>query len=298
MRTHSRFGIWFLGFGVCLGIWDSGFGISAAQQSQVQPGVTGVLNKATAYADRFHDEFASFVAEERYEQRVVRGFGASSSRSTGLTSTVLLSDFLLVQVTGEGWMPFRDVFERDGRKVRDREDRLAALFLKGSDRSSFEQARKIMNEGARYNIGNVDRNINAPTLVLQFLTPLHRHRFTFVTAGTVNGLTLVEFRESSSPTFISTTNGRDLPASGRFWFDEEEQVVTKTELDAVDTSVECHITVTYRRDDALGLWVPARMEERYRRPGDSMQVTGVATYSRFRRFQVTTSEDVGAPADK
>ena len=67
---------------------------------------------------------------------------------------------------------------------------------------------------------------------------------------------------------------------------------------AVDTSVECHITVTYRRDDALGLWVPARMEERYRRPGDSMQVTGVATYSRFRRFQVTTSEDVGAPADK
>ena len=73
----------------------------------------------------------------------------------GPTETVLVSDFLLVQVPGEGWLPFRDVFERDGKQVRDREERLAALFLKGSSRSAFEQARAIMDEGARYNIGNV-----------------------------------------------------------------------------------------------------------------------------------------------
>jgi hypothetical protein len=61
-------------------------------------------------------------------------------------------------------LPFRDVFERDGKQVRDRQERLAALFLKGSSRSAFEQARAIMDEGARYNIGNVARNINMPTL--------------------------------------------------------------------------------------------------------------------------------------
>ena len=60
--------------------------------------------------------------------------------------TVLVSDFLLVQVPGEGWLPFRDVFERDGKQVRDRQERLAALFLKGSSRSAFAQARAIMDE--------------------------------------------------------------------------------------------------------------------------------------------------------
>jgi hypothetical protein len=77
--------------------------------------------------------------------------------------------------------------------------------------------------------------------------------------------------------------------------DEATGTIHKTQLDAVDTAVEAHITVTYRRDEGLAIWVPARMDERYRGTGDSAQVTGTATYSRFRRFQVTTSEDVGAP---
>ena len=59
------------------------------------------------------------------------------------------------------------------------EERLATLFLKGSSRSTFDQARAIMDEGARYNIGNVSRNINVPTLPLPFLTAPHRHRFSF-----------------------------------------------------------------------------------------------------------------------
>jgi hypothetical protein len=272
-----------LGFGVCL----------ASQAADV----TGIVDRATAYVDQFQMEFGSVVSEERYQQRVRSGFGLRSSQNSGPSDTVLVSDFLLVQVPGEGWMPFRDVFERDGSKLRDREDRLAALFLKGSDRPALAQARRIMDESARYNIGNIERNINTPTLVLQFLTPLHKYRFRFVVAGQVNGQTLVEFTETERPTFISTAGGRDLPVSGRFWADSETGVVTKTELDAVDTSVAAHITVTYRRDEALGMLVPARMEERYQRPGDSARITGTATYSRFRRFQVTTSEDVGAPAD-
>jgi len=50
--------------------------------------------------------------------------------------------------------------------------------------------------------------------------------------------------------------------------------------------------VTYQKDDGIGLFVPARMEERYRRPRDPIEVYGVATYSRFRRFQVSTSEEL------
>jgi hypothetical protein len=255
------------------------------------------MARAVAYVDTFHTEFGSVVAEERYEQRIRRGTGPISTRNRGPQETVLVSDFLLVQVPGEGWLPFRDVFERDGSKVRDREDRLAALFLKGSDRSTFDQARRIMNESARYNIGSIERNITAPTLAIQFLTPLHRYRFRFTAAGRDDEGTVIEFKETERPTFISTAGGRDLPVSGRIWIDEATGTIRKTHLDAVDTAVEAHITVTYRHDEPLGLWVPARMEERYRGGADSVQVTGTATYSRFRRFQVTTSEDVGPPAD-
>lgn len=237
------------------------------------------------------------VSEERYEQRVRRApaSNTTSSRMRGSTDTVLKSDFLLVQVTGEGWVPFRDVFERDGTRIRDREDRLASLFLKGSSRSTFDQARKIMDEGSRYNIGSIERNINAPTVVLSFLTPLHRYRFAFVVAGKDEDGSIIEYRETARPTFVATTGGRDLPVSGRVWVDEETGAVRKTHLDAVDTRVAAHITVTYTHDETLGTWVPARMDERYLGDNNATQVTGTATYSRFRRFQVSTQENVEVP---
>jgi hypothetical protein len=212
----------------------------------------------------------------------------------GPTQTVLVSDFLLVQVPGEGWLPFRDVFERDGRQVRDRQERLSELFLKGASRNAFDQAKAIMDEGARYNIGNVARNINVPTLPLPFLTARHRGRFTFKAGKRDDSVpgAVIEFRETGRPTFISTTGGRDLPVSGRFFVDERDGTVLRTELHAVDTGVEAHIDVTYEPDAGTGLRVPVRMEERFRRARDPMEVRGVATYSRFRRFQVNTSEEL------
>lgn len=208
--------------------------------------------------------------------------------------TVLVSDFLLVQVPGEGWLPFRDVFERDGKQVRDRQERLSSLFLNNSSRSAFDQARAIMNESARYNIGNVSRNINVPTLALPFLLAENHKRFSFKAGKKDEDEpgTVIEYKETARPTFISTTNGRDLPVSGRYWLDERDGTVLKTELHAIDTSVEAHIIVTYEPDAATGMRVPVRMEERYRRGRDPLEVRGVATYSRFRRFQVNTSEEI------
>jgi hypothetical protein len=276
--------------------------IATANGAVAQTDVSTLVDRASAYVESFHQNFGSVVAEERYEQRLRRIPNATNTTvqqrgGGGPQETTLVSDFLLVEVKGEGWLPFRDVFERDGRPVRDREERLSAIFLKGG-RNAFDQARAIMDEGARYNIGNVSRNINTPTLALAFLTPQHRQRFEFklgrreqsdpARAGGVE----VEFRETSRPTFVATTGGRDLPVRGRSWISEADGTVLRSELDALDTGVEAHITVTYQRDDSLGMFVPARMEERYRRPRDPLEVQGVATYSRFRRFQVSTSEEL------
>ncbi len=178
------------------------------------------------------------MSEERYEQRLRRIAvpGGSSVQQRGFggpQETTLVSDFLLVEVTGEGWLPFRDVFERDGKPVRDRDERLATIFLKGG-RNAFDQARAVMDEGARYNIGNISRNINTPTLALAFLTERHRGRFEFKLGKRADADpgVMIEFREKGRPTFIATTGGRDLPVSGRFWINESDGTVLRSELDA------------------------------------------------------------------
>lgn len=269
--------------------------LAAAPAPRAQLNWLELVDKAGVYVAEFERRFGSMVAEERYEQSIRPNLASTvrSNRAVGPMQTVLVSDFLLVQVPGEGWMPFRDVFEKDGQKVRDREERLAKLFLNGGSRSAVDQAKTIMGEGARYNIGNIDRNINLPTLPLAFLTDLHRRRFDFeVGKRSADDGTVLEFKERTRPTYISTTGGRDLPVSGRFWVDEATGTIRRSELIAVDTAVEARIIVTYQQDAGTGLWVPARMEERYRRPRDASEVHGVATYSKFRRFSVSTSEEV------
>jgi hypothetical protein len=250
--------------------------------------------KASAYVEAFQKNFGSMVSEERYEQTVRQSVSSNgrTNRSGGPPFTVLVSDFLLVQVPGEGWLPFRDVFERDGKKVRDREERLAKLFLSESARPNFERAREIMDESARYNIGNVSRNINIPTLVLTLLTPVHRARMRFELDEVDDTGTIVEYKETSRPTYVATTGGRDLPVYGRFWIDPSSGTILRTELHAVDTGVEAHITVHFQHDPGAGMFVPVRMEERYRRARDPNEVHGLATYSKFRRFQVSTSESI------
>lgn len=278
----------------CLGAWvlvlgfvGSGFGFGAAAQESLDT----VIQRAVRYVDAYQKDLAMVVSEEKYEQEA-RYPAPPTARSRDIsTRTTLRSDFLLVRNPDGGWLPFRDVFEQDGRAVRDRDERLAKLFLADTG-SALTQARRIVDEGARYNVGNIDRNINLPTLALVFLTDDHRKRFDFTDRGQDGALRVVHFREVGRPAYISTTGGRDLPVSGRYWIDAASGRIERSELLADDANVNARIEVTYRPDPVAALWVPARMEESYRMAGDRSEITGVATYSRFRRFQVSTTENV------
>jgi hypothetical protein len=267
--------------------------VSSAAAAQGPPALDEVLARMFAYVERFQREFGSMVAEERYEQTI--------RQPAGLTRVeprrILRSDFLLVNVAGQGWLPFRDVFEADGRQIRDRQDRLTALFLSGTTTGALEQAQRIMNESARYNLGGGTRNINVPTLALMYLGPDTRSGVRFVEGKSdrpTDGRVL-EFTEIRRPTLIATTGGRDLPARGRLWVDEMTGTITRTELHADDTGVEAEVIVSFELESAVSSWVPRRMEDRFKRRGDTSEVRGVATYSRFRRFQVSTSEELATP---
>ena len=77
------------------------------------------------------------------------------------------------------YVEFRDVFEVDGKPVRDRQERLTALLLEGSPSSARPRIQRIIDESARYNIGTIERNVNTPTLPLLFLEPDNQPRFRF-----------------------------------------------------------------------------------------------------------------------
>ena len=121
----------------------------------------------------------------------------------GKTTRTLVSDYLQVKIPGyEGWLPFRDVFEVDGQRVRDRQDRLVKLFVQTSPSRALDNAQAIVKESARYNIGGVRRELNFPTLPLWFLEPQNTRRFNFRKVGeeTLSGrrVIVIEYTESST----------------------------------------------------------------------------------------------------
>ena len=264
-----------------------------------------VLARATEYVDGLHDRLVGVVMEERYEQRARyppgAGFGANSARVT------LRSDYLLLEPEGSDRpFGFRDVFEANGRPVRDREERLTRLFLNPTA-SVRRRIQGILAESARHNIGDVERNTNTPTLALLFLGSSYKSRFAFEPASDTSpelgidepddraGVRTVAYRESWPVTLIRRRGGLNLPARGRYWIEAESGRVLVTELVLDHPDVDSLITVRYAADETLGHLVPVEMRERYSNQRSRSRVDGTATYSRFRRFQVQVEEGAAAP---
>jgi hypothetical protein len=225
-----------------------------------------ILALAGRYVLQLETDLSGIVAEEHYSQVILADLRRNDVHRD------LKSDLLLVRPNGaERYIQFRDVFEVDGRPVRDRDDRLATLFLHPVP-SSSEQLHEIAAESARYNIGNVSRvDLNVPVLALIFLEPDNQPRSRFTVAK--------------------------IGSSGQPWEIEYREVQP---LIAEDRAVHGDFTVEYRFEPALGFLVPQEMRESVWIPPrgrGSAETTGKATYSRFRRFQVTVNEAIAPPKE-
>ena len=232
----------------------------------------------------------------------------ASSHSPGSPIRLeLKSDLLLVQsAASRKWVQFRDVFEADGVSVRDRAERLTRLFLNESA-ASRDQVGAILKESARYNIGDIQRNINTPVFALQILERSNQPRFKFkrtndrvpdgvkkepaVSAAFRTSIEVwaIEYEEKQPGTLIRTTDYRDLPSRGRFWIEPDTGRVLISELVARNRAVHGTVDVSYQSEPLLGLLVPIEMRERYDDQRGA-RIEAVATYGRFRQFQVNTSE--------
>jgi hypothetical protein len=267
------------------------------------------LQAGAVYVEKYERAFSTVIAEEDYVQRV-----RTSQGGRILETRRLRSDTLLASAGEIGWIWFRDVFEVDGQTVRERDSRLQDLFLKPTP-DSRAQAARITEESARFNVGALQRTINVPTLALLFLRADEqaRSRFSFERTTRVGGRETAQIRfvEVAEPRLIRTPD--DTPARGRLWVAPGGEVL-RTELEIGTAGSRGVITVSYERDEKLGMLVPIAMAEEFAiplrgtqslenpstitstpgsRPTAGQHLEGRAKYSRFRQFSVMTTTIIG-----
>jgi hypothetical protein len=264
----------------------------SGQAAQAVPPSTGaIVAKASAYVAHYEAALGGLVAEEDYTQQRSLRTTLVGPRQTRR----LKSDFMLVKFTpDEPWIPFRDVISVDGQPVGDREARLEQLFLKPGVEAR-QNASRITAEGARYNLGSMDRNVNVPVLGLEYLRAENAAhcRFSNLRRKTVDGEPAwkIDFRELDGVTVIhDARNGGNVPASGTLWIRESDGAVMRTTLRAGSRVSDLEIDVRYCRAPPVAVLVPCRMTEHYNLPREL--VTGTATYSNIRQFKVTTTESI------
>jgi hypothetical protein len=290
-----------------------------SQPVQPQPPLLGpVLNRAAAYVERFAARVAGIVVAESYVQDVyppLNRFGSlprnARQQYTGPMHRELKSDLLLVRPVGaDAWMQFRDVTEVDGHKLKDRNDRLEKLFLQPS-KSTAAQSRKIMEESARYNIGEIERNINLPVLALVVLDRGMQPGFQFKIESTGDKFDLpkepafvppadalvISFTETQLRTMVASPQGKNMPSRGYFWLEPSTSRVLMTEISVEDLSLKATIDVAYRPVEAIDIPLPVEMHERYQNKLNGTRVEGSATYSNFREFKVNVDEDIAPIGD-
>lgn len=247
-----------------------------------QPDRDQLLARLAASIADFVHNISNVVAEEHYHQE------AALPRRT----RNLRSDFLLVRYPGSSgmWLSFRDVFEVDGKPVRDeQEERLTKLFFDPFS-DAVRRARDIASASARYNIDGLG-NVDNPLLALSLMQSAYQPRFRYTVLGLDKkvgaAVRIIEFREFQRPTVVRD-GFNDLLARGLVWLDERSGRVIKTELRLGGGTFPLRLVTTFILNGDLGIDVPSEMEGWY--PGHDREITTKASYSRFRRFQVRTEE--------
>jgi hypothetical protein len=263
--------------------------------------LAAVLERAGAYVAEFHRQLATLVGEETYVQDWTTVW--KSHGKTGVTNVshrVTRADLLLIRAPGaEAWMGYRDVYEVNGTPLHDRTDALETAFRNGS-LSTDATVRQLLEESARYNIGDIHRNVNWPVFPLLYLERPNQPRFRFSRAAdrTPSAATaqsspsgafrvstevwVMEYEEKARDTMIKTEKHRDLPSRGRFWIEPATGRVLMSELVAESRGLKATIDVSYQSEPLLGMLVPVEMHELYEGRRNNSRIEAVATYGRFR----------------
>jgi hypothetical protein len=265
------------------------------------PSLDDVLTRVASYLEQYVPRLARVVATEDYEQRIAQ----STSTGTGSGKVAqfwrLKSEVLLVRypVGDVDWMWFRDVSEADGKRLPHDPDRLVKLFVT-PNADAAQQASRISYEGFRYNLGGATVPATNPVLVVALMQAGYQPRLRFKLGGAETSLgpnvRAIKYEEREEAEPIAGRTGRTklpmlLDPAGRIrgtaWVDTRTGEIVKTEAQIGELNKLTTTTATFAQEPRLLLLVPKEMRTKwtYVRGGP---VIGVAKYSNFRQFGVTT----------
>src|SRR5262249_39423134 len=256
-----------------------------------------ILDRVADYVELYERTFVGVVSEEAYRQQGRGGRTGTDLRGFPIEATSqrrdLRSDVLLVRApAADRWIQFRDVFEVDGKPVRDRDDRLTKLFLQPSA-DARRQEEDIAAASARYNIGGVNRTVNLPILALTVLETKSRPRFTFHLGKRSRDAVAPEYKEETLVhTLVQTNDDRPLRGRGRLPTDPATGRVLNSTLATERATLRAQIDISYASEAAVGMLVPREMREKYTSK-EGMITEGRARYANFRRYQVKVDEKIG-----
>jgi hypothetical protein len=275
--------------------------LAVSSQPQNGPEPTGVLPRATAYVAQYEAELGNLIGSEEYVQNAV--WLAPTERGSPMVAKRLqrrvLSDFLIIQV-GPEWAALRKANRVDGSKVKETEQAFENAF-DSSPEANQNRLLAMKAESIRYNIGDIIREINLPTVALKVLRESEVSRFTFERAGSskIEGVQtwVVHFREQEGPTLVIGEKGEFLYSNGTLWIEPDTGRVLRTEFNVENpyapSRVKARIVVTYSEGKNIKLLLPSLMDEHYESAFNTVDCK--AYYSNFRPFEVDVKFELRPP---
>src|SRR3989442_4274976 len=143
--------------------------VVASSQPQSSHELISVLQRATEYVTQYEAELGNLIGNEEYVQNAA--WLAPTGRGNRMVAKRLQrrvsSDFLIIQV-GPEWAAFRKANRVDGSKVKETEPAFEDAF-ENSPEANQKRLLAMKAESTRYNIGDIIRDTNLPTLELKVL---------------------------------------------------------------------------------------------------------------------------------
>ena len=265
--------------------------LTAPLRAQLADDLSAVVARTAAYAQDYGNRLTNVVCEERQTQHIVNRDGRVTQQRT------LRSDVLIVKSGSLAPQLFRDVIDVDGKPVRDREKRVAKLFLEGT-RPDLDQWKRVASEGARYNIGTKRRAFDGWWITMALLRRQPAAASGVRYARTGEGFRLDEEPTSSRPATRGPLQGFPLFAHIDAAIGPDGEVRrSKLLLDNPQHPVRFTAEVEYSNNSELRLLLPTEVREQFerfqRRGDDRLEVSSF--YSQCRQFQVSTEERVVLP---
>src|SRR5437867_6143973 len=276
--------------------------LAAPSQSRSSPELLGVLQRATDYVTQYEADLGNLIGSEQYIQNAVwlGSTGRGGPMVTKRLQRRVSSDFLIIQV-GPEWTALRKANRVDGSKIKEPEPAFDDAFDDSAE-ANHKHLLAMKAESTRYNIGDIIREINLPTVALQVLRKSEVSRFAFERVGSskIEGSQTwaIRFREQALPTLVVGGNREPLYSSGTLWIEPETGRVLRTEFTVENpfapSRVKARVVVTYAAAKNIKLLVPTLMNEQY--DSDFNTVYCQAFYSNFRPFEVDVKFEIHPPA--